>query len=52
MIKLLKNLYLFRGLPDGDLSRIEEIAELESYSEGDQVFRQGESADSFSSVVS
>ena len=47
MIKLLNDLYLFRGLPDSDLSRIEEIAELESYTQGDQIFKQGENADSF-----
>ncbi|MDJ0956814.1 MAG: cyclic nucleotide-binding domain-containing protein [Arenicellales bacterium] len=47
MIKLLDNLYLFRGLPDSDLSRIAEIAELKSYARGEQVFRQGDSADSF-----
>ena len=47
MNKLINNLYLFKGLPDSDVSRIEEIAELESYTQGDQVFRQGESADSF-----
>jgi len=47
MIKLLNNLYLFRGLPDSDISRIEEIAELESYTQGDRIFRQGEAAESF-----
>ena len=47
MITLLNNLYLFRGLPDTDLSRIEEISELESYKQGDPIFRQGQSADSF-----
>ena len=47
MIKLLNNLYLFRGLPESDISRIEEITELEAYTKGDQIFRQGETAESF-----
>ena len=47
MIKLLENLYIFRGLSDADLSRIEAIAELESYSSGDLIFRQNDAADAF-----
>ena len=47
MIKLLENLYIFRGLSGADLSRIEAIAELESYSSGDLIFRQNDVADAF-----
>ena len=47
MIKLLENLYIFRGLSGADLSRIEAIAELESYSSGDLIFRQNDAADAF-----
>ncbi|SVC90668.1 uncharacterized protein METZ01_LOCUS343522 [marine metagenome] len=47
MIKLLENLYIFRGLSDDDISRIEAIAELESYSSGDLIFRQNDAADAF-----
>ena len=47
MIKLLENLYIFRGLSDEDLSKIEAIAELESYSSGDLIFRQNDVADAF-----
>lgn len=47
MDKQLNNLYLFRGLPNSDLSKVQEIAELESYAKGEQIFRQGEDADSF-----
>ena len=47
MIKLLENLYIFRGLSDHDISRIEAIAELESYSSGDLIFRQNDAADAF-----
>ncbi|HCX88829.1 MAG TPA: hypothetical protein DG761_12485 [Gammaproteobacteria bacterium] len=47
MTKLLENLYMFRGLSAADLSRIEAIAELESYSSGDLIFRQNDAADAF-----
>ena len=47
MIKLLENLYIFRGLSNEDLSKIEAIAELESYSSGDLIFRQNDVADAF-----
>tara|TARA_B100000029_G_scaffold339624_1_gene331855 strand:- start:120 stop:587 length:468 start_codon:yes stop_codon:yes gene_type:complete len=45
MIKLLDTLYMFRGLSADDLSRIETISELESYSTGDLIFSQNDVAD-------
>jgi len=45
MIKLLDTLYMFRGLSADDLSRIETISELESYSAGDLIFSQNDVAD-------
>ena len=45
MIKLLDTLYMFRGLSADDLSRIEAISELESYSTGDLIFSQNDVAD-------
>ena len=45
MAKMLNHMYMFAGLEDSDLAKIENIAELESYSPGDRVFSQGEPAD-------
>jgi len=45
MNKLLDTLYMFRGLSADDLSRIEAISELESYSTGDLIFSQNDVAD-------
>lgn len=47
MIKLLNNLYLFKGLTSDQLKKIEAIAGSESFSKDDPIFSLGETADSF-----
>ena len=47
MKSLLNNLYLFKGLSDETMSRIEAIAQVERFSKDAQIFQQGEVADSF-----
>lgn len=47
MIKLLNNLYLFKGLTADQLNKVEEIAESKFFSKDDPIFSLGEAADSF-----
>ncbi len=47
MDKLLHNLYLFKGLGTSDLQLIEDIALLRSFAAGDEIFHQGDIAESF-----
>ena len=47
MEKVLNHLYLFKGLGDADLGKIEGIAELVTYGPGERIFSQGDAADAF-----
>ncbi len=42
---MLKHLYLFEGLDESYVAKIEEIAELRAYSPGELIFSQGDIAD-------
>ena len=45
MEKLLNQLYLFEGLDESYIAKIEEISELRAYSPGELIFSQGDIAD-------
>ena len=46
-MKMLHHLYLFKGLEDSSLERIEAIAELEHFTAGQPIFAYGDPAGSF-----
>ena len=43
--RLLKNFYLFRGVPPDDLAVVEACAERKQYAPAELIFREGEEAD-------